>query len=73
MIFEKSAGIIIFRKNRALKYLLLNYPSSVRTENKYWGFTKGRIEPGEKELDAAKREAEEETGIKDLERDKLFF
>jgi 8-oxo-dGTP pyrophosphatase MutT (NUDIX family) len=33
---------------------------------KNWDFPKGRIEPGEDPLDAAKREATEETGLTDL-------
>ena len=32
-----------------------------------WDFAKGMIEPGESELDAAKREAREETGLADLD------
>src|ERR1700716_678894 len=32
-----------------------------------WDFPKGTIEPGESELDAAKRETLEETGLADLE------
>src|SRR3977135_2363047 len=34
---------------------------------KNWDFPKGMIEPGESELDAAKRETLEETGLADLE------
>ena len=34
---------------------------------KNWDFPKGRVEPGEEPIDAAKREAEEETGLTDLE------
>ena len=34
---------------------------------KNWDFPKGMIEPGESELDAAKRESAEETGLADLE------
>src|SRR5258708_11507842 len=29
----------------------------------YWGFTKGHLNPGEKSLEAAKREVKEEVGI----------
>lgn len=55
---EKSAGAVIFRKEGGkIYYLLLNYGKG------YWGFAKGRIEKGEKEKDAAKREIAEETGI----------
>jgi 8-oxo-dGTP pyrophosphatase MutT (NUDIX family) len=34
---------------------------------KNWDFPKGRVEPGENPIDAAKREAIEETGLTDLE------
>ncbi|MGQ4894645.1 MAG: bis(5'-nucleosyl)-tetraphosphatase [Candidatus Njordarchaeia archaeon] len=62
MIREKSAGAIIFRKeeNRAY-YLLLHYQAG------HWDFPKGNIENGEKEIDTAKREIYEETGIQDVE------
>ena len=62
LIREKSAGAIIFRKeeNRAY-YLLLHYPAG------HWDFPKGNIENGEKEIDTAKREIYEETGIQDVE------
>ena len=60
MKFEKSAGVVIFRKNREIKYLLLLYGLG------HWGFVKGNIEKGEEELETVRREAEEEAGIKDL-------
>lgn len=62
MPLEKSAGAVIFRKERGIvKYLLLHY------ESRHWDFPKGHIEKGEKELETVKREVEEETGLKDLE------
>lgn len=61
-------------KNNVPHYLLLHYPSG------HWEFAKGHIEEGEKPEEAAKREVEEETGIKDLniipgfkEHTKYFF
>ncbi len=68
-IREKSAGAVIFRKEPfdtaqgkkvKIYYLLLHYPSG------HWDFTKGHIEKGENEKEAAKREIEEETGLKDI-------
>ena len=48
MPLEKSAGAIIFRKNKKIKYLLLHYPSASKTQAKdYWDFPKGHIEKGE--------------------------
>lgn len=61
MILEKSAGVVVFRRedNRVL-YLLLKYGWG------HWGFIKGHIEKGESEIETVKREAYEETGITDL-------
>ncbi len=62
MQLETSAGIVIYNSGR---YLLLNYGRSRITENRY-GLTKGRIENNETIMQAALREAYEETGIKDI-------
>ncbi|MBT9133209.1 MAG: putative mutator protein MutT4 [Firmicutes bacterium] len=73
MPVEKSAGAIIFRREKnQIKYLLLHYPSGSRTSKDYLDLPKGHIEKGENELDAAKREVEEETGLKDIEFTKDF-
>lgn len=62
MPLEKSAGAVIFRKEKGkIYYLLLHY------EARHWDLPKGHIEKGEKPEEAAKREVEEETGIKDIE------
>ena len=59
---EKSVGAIVFRKEGSkIYYLLLNYG------NGYWGFPKGRQEKGEEDLETARREIKEETGLEDLE------
>jgi len=61
MEHEHSAGIVIFRRqNGRCLYLLLKYPQG------HFDFTKGHLEAGESASQAAVREAEEETGIKDL-------
>jgi 8-oxo-dGTP pyrophosphatase MutT (NUDIX family) len=63
---EKSAGVIIFRKEAGkIYYLLLHYPGMNR-KGGHWEFTKGHIENNETEEDAAIRETREETGISDL-------
>jgi 8-oxo-dGTP pyrophosphatase MutT (NUDIX family) len=55
-----SAGVIVVRREGdALRYLLL------RAYN-YWDFPKGLVEAGEEPLEAARREVEEETDLKDL-------
>lgn len=67
MSLEKSAGAVIFRKNKEIKYLLLHYPSGSRTPGKdYWDFPKGHVEKGEKELETVKREVKEEAGLEDI-------
>jgi len=65
---EKSTGAIIFRReNGKIFYLLLYYPSlSHRAEKNFWDFPKGHIEKEENEIDTAKREIFEETGIKEI-------
>lgn len=56
------AGFIIYRRTReGVKFLLL-----YRRGN-YWNFPKGHFEAGEKSLDTALRETEEETGLKKSE------
>jgi len=58
---ERSAGFILCKKNGEQKYLLLLHG------NDYWNFPKGKLEPGESDLGAARRELEEETGITKIE------
>jgi 8-oxo-dGTP pyrophosphatase MutT (NUDIX family) len=57
---KRAAGAVVFRRTeRGVRLLLLR-------AYKNWDFPKGLIEPGETELDAAKRECAEETGLADL-------
>ncbi len=53
---EISAGAVVFN-TRTKKYLILHYPTG------HWDFPKGHVEKGENEVNAAKREVFEETGI----------
>jgi len=85
----KSAGAVIFKREPhsemlgrggKIYYLLLNYAAIGRVKKTYWGFSKGTIEKGEKEMDTIIREIREETGIEDLkfiegfkETEKYFF
>ncbi len=58
---EKSVGAVIFRKqDNKTYYLLLKYTA------KHWDFVKGHIDEGEIDMQTLAREADEETGIKDL-------
>src|SRR5207245_9728326 len=58
---RRSAGAVVFRRTERGPRLL------VLRAYKNWDFPKGMIEPGESELDAAKRETLEETGLAGLE------
>jgi 8-oxo-dGTP pyrophosphatase MutT (NUDIX family) len=58
---DKSAGAVIFKRNSRVEYLLLKYGAG------HWDFVKGHIEEGESEIETILREAEEETGINELE------
>ena len=77
MPIEKSAGAIIFYRNKKTEYLLLHYPFGSRTKKPhsretslrgrdYWDFPKGHIEENEEETDTVIREVEEETGLDDI-------
>jgi len=67
MPVEKSAGAVVFRREKnKIFYLLLHYPSSAKAKEDYWDFPKGHIEKGERELETVKREVEEETGLNDI-------
>jgi 8-oxo-dGTP pyrophosphatase MutT (NUDIX family) len=55
-VHEHSAGLVLFRRSPARLYLLLDY-------GKHWDYPKGHVEAGESDLNAARRELKEETGI----------
>lgn len=58
---EKSCGVVVFRNtNKERLFLVLLYPG------RHWDFPKGHVELNETEIQTAKRELEEETGIKDI-------
>ncbi len=58
----KSCGIIPFvKQNHKIKFLLVQHQAG------HWSFPKGRIKKGEREIETAKRELVEETGLKDFE------
>jgi len=69
---EISAGGIIYRKNASEIEIAMILDSFDK-----WTFPKGHLEDNEKPPDAAKRESEEETGLKNLvlikEIDKIDF
>jgi 8-oxo-dGTP pyrophosphatase MutT (NUDIX family) len=56
-----SAGAVVFRRtDRGVRLLVLR-------AYKNWDFPKGAVERGETELEAARRECTEETGLTDLD------
>jgi 8-oxo-dGTP pyrophosphatase MutT (NUDIX family) len=57
---KRAAGAVVFRRtDHGVRLLVLR-------AYRNWDFPKGMIEPGETELEAAKRECIEETGLSDL-------
>ena len=67
MIREKSVGVIVYRYNpreKDIQYLVLY------VRGNYWNFPKGKVEPGETEIQTAKRELAEETMIKNIQIEK---
>lgn len=62
MKYEKSCGAILWRNNGKREYLLiLNKKGNALG---HWGFPKGHVEGNETEVQTARREILEETGIK---------
>jgi len=58
---ERAAGAVVFRRTeRGVRLLVLR-------AYRNWDFPKGLVEAGESELDAARREIDEETGISELD------
>jgi bis(5'-nucleosidyl)-tetraphosphatase len=55
-----SAGVVLYREGEERSYLLLR---SALTRRPVWEFPKGAIEAGESELEAARRELHEESGL----------
>ena len=60
---EKSCGIVLFHSD---EFLLIQHPSKLNGREGHWDFPKGHVEGNETELETAKRELVEETGIVDF-------
>lgn len=64
---KKSAGILLYRFNKKRLEVFLVHPGGpfwAKKDAGAWSVPKGEFEDSEDPLDAAKRELEEETGIK---------
>jgi predicted NUDIX family NTP pyrophosphohydrolase len=62
-----SAGVLLYRRSNGSLEVLLVHPGGPFWRNKdagVWQLPKGGIEPGESAADAARRETEEELGIR---------
>ena len=58
MITEKSCGAVVFtRDNEGIKYVIIESKEGI------YGFPKGHVEKDETELESARREVLEETGL----------
>ncbi|MBE9186505.1 NUDIX domain-containing protein [Microcoleus sp. LEGE 07076] len=59
---DDAFGIVpVFSRDADTSFLLIQHQAG------HWAFPKGHAEPGESALETAKRELEEETGIRDYE------
>ncbi len=67
MPVERSAGIIFFRNTpKGRKYLIVRSARDTSDRPEFWDIPKGELTKGEKGIDAALREAREETGIENF-------
>ncbi len=58
MTTEKSCGAIVFTKeNESIKYVI------IESKEGFYGFPKGHVEKNETEIETARREVFEETGL----------
>src|SRR3989344_5992069 len=65
---EFSAGGVVYRRAKNGDFEI----AFIHDQSKKWTFAKGHIEPGETNASAAKRETEEEMGLRDIE-EKAFL
>lgn len=61
-----SAGLLMYRiRDNKTEFFLIHHggPFFKNKDNGFWGIPKGKVNPGEEEIEAAKREFKEETGF----------
>jgi predicted NUDIX family NTP pyrophosphohydrolase len=64
---KESAGLVLFRRGAEGLEVLLVHPGGpfwARRDEGAWSIPKGEVEAGEDPLEAARREVEEETGLR---------
>jgi len=64
---RQSAGLLVFRRRAGVLEVLLVHPGGplwAKRDLGAWSIPKGELEPGEEPLAAARREVEEETGLR---------
>ncbi len=64
-----SAGVLLFRRSSGTLEVLLAHPGGplwVKKDEHAWSIPKGQCEPDETPIETARRELEEETGIRVL-------
>lgn len=65
MLREKSCGVVPYRiEEGRILYLVI---SSALTKREHWEFPKGGVEEGEREIQTALRELDEETGVREVQ------
>jgi predicted NUDIX family NTP pyrophosphohydrolase len=72
----RSAGILLYRLHNGVPQYFICHPGGPYgrgTDKDKWSIPKGKIESNETELEAAKRELEEETGITPKSYDELVY
>ena len=65
-IVSRYVGVCIFRHREGTEYLLLQRAAGERVYPGVWQYVTGKMLPGEKALDAARRELYEETSLTPL-------
>jgi predicted NUDIX family NTP pyrophosphohydrolase len=61
---KESAGTLLYRFRNGSLEVLLVHPSGGYNRHAPWSIPKGKLDPGESDEAAARRETEEETGVR---------
>ena len=61
---KESAGTLLYRRRNGALQVLIVHPSGGYNRRAPWSIPKGKLDPGESPEDGARRETEEETGVR---------